>query len=84
MGQIQVEVQGRLATVTAVTNYHEKIENRTAVRVKGLVDTRTLLVEPLELEVTEEQDSSPEEQDSSLEEKDSSPEETDLSPEEKE
>jgi len=83
MGQIQVEVQGRLATVTAVTNYHEKIENRTAVRVKGLVDTRTLLVEPLELEVTEEQDSSPEEKDLIPEEQDLIPEEQDLIPEEK-
>ncbi|HAA87664.1 MAG: hypothetical protein CMO73_00295 [Verrucomicrobiales bacterium] len=59
MGQIQVEVQGRLAVVAAVTDYHEKIENRTAVRVKELVDSRTLLVAPLELEVDEKKDLSP-------------------------
>ena len=69
MGQIQVEVQGRLAVVTAITNHHEKIENRTAVRVKELIDSRTLLVEPLELEV-------PEEENLSAEETDLSPQET--------
>jgi hypothetical protein len=50
IGQIEVQLQGRLAVVGAVTDEEEKIETRTAVRVKDLIDTRTLLVERLESE----------------------------------
>jgi len=54
MGQIQVEVQGRLSVVNAVSDSEEKIENRTAVRVVSLVDSRTLLVVTLEEEASKE------------------------------
>ena len=54
MGQIQVEVQGRLSVVNAVSDSEEKIENRTAVRVDSLVDSRTLLVVTLEEEASKE------------------------------
>ena len=59
MGQIQVEVQGRLAVINAISDSEEKLENRTAVRVKSLVDTRTLLVETLEEEASKDKDLSP-------------------------
>ncbi|MEC7862062.1 MAG: hypothetical protein VYC70_05455 [Verrucomicrobiota bacterium] len=59
MGQIQVEVQGRLSVINAISDNEEKIENRTAVRVKSLVDTRTLLVETLEEEASKDKDLSP-------------------------
>jgi len=50
IGQIEVQLQGRLAVVGAVTDDKEKMETRTAVRVKDLIDSRTLLVERLETE----------------------------------
>ena len=53
IGQIEVQVQGRLTVVGAVTDDEEKLETRTAVRVKDLIDTRTLLVERLETESTD-------------------------------
>ena len=59
IGQIEVQVQGRLAVVGAVTDDEEKMETRTAVRVKDLIDTRTLLVERLEVESTNKENSSP-------------------------
>ena len=59
MGQIQVEVQGRLAVINAISDSEEKLENRIAVRVKSLVDTRTLLVETLEEEASKDKDLSP-------------------------
>jgi hypothetical protein len=59
MGQIQVEVQGRLSVVNAVSDSEEKIENRTAVRVESLVDSRTLLVVTLEEEASKEKELSP-------------------------
>ena len=59
MGQIQVEVQGRLSVVNAVSDSEEKIENRTAVRVVSLVDSRTLLVVTLEEEASKEKKISP-------------------------
>ena len=59
MGQIQVEVQGRLSVVNAVSDSEEKIENRTAVRVDSLVDSRTLLVVTLEEEALKEKKISP-------------------------
>ena len=59
IGQIEVQLQGRLAVVGAVTDDEERIENRTAVRVKDLVDSRTLIVERLETESKKEEDLSP-------------------------
>ena len=59
MGQIQVEVQGRLAVINAVSDSEEKLENRTAVRVDSLVDSRTLLVKTLEEEASKDKDLSP-------------------------
>ena len=59
IGQIEVQLQGRLAVVGAVTDDEEKMETRTAVRVKDLIDTRTLLVERLETESTNKEISSP-------------------------
>ena len=50
IGQIEVLVQGRLKIVQAITDNDKKIGNRVAVRVTELVDTQTLLVEPLENE----------------------------------
>lgn len=47
LGQIEVLVQGRISTVRAVSDHSERLGNRTAVRVKELVDERTLLVETL-------------------------------------
>jgi hypothetical protein len=48
LGQIEVLVQTRMATVRALSDSEERIENRTAVQVTALVDDRTLLVEPLD------------------------------------
>jgi len=59
MGQIQVDVQGRISTVDAVSDSEEKIENRTPVRVESLVDKRTLLVKTLEEEASKEKELSP-------------------------
>ena len=59
IGQIEVQVQGRLAVVVAVTDDEKKLDARTAVRVKDLIDTRTLLVERLETESTNKEISSP-------------------------
>jgi len=50
IGQIEVLVQGRLKIVQAITDNDKKIGNRVAVRVTELVDTQTILVEPLENE----------------------------------
>ena len=50
IGKIEVLVQGRLKIVQAVTDNEKKIGNRVAVRVTELVDTQTILVEPLENE----------------------------------
>ena len=47
LGQIEVLVQGRISTVRAMSDHLERLENRTAVRVKELVDERTLLVEAM-------------------------------------
>ena len=48
IGQIEVLVQGRMAIVRALSDDEEKIGNRAAVQVTGLVDERTLLVETFE------------------------------------
>jgi len=39
-----------MRTVRALTDHDKKLGNRTAVRVKGLIDQQTLLVESLERE----------------------------------
>ncbi len=46
-GKIQVMIQGRLKEVQALTHDHERIENRTPVRVVELLDDNTLVVETL-------------------------------------
>ena len=48
IGQIEVLVQKRMATVRALSDSEERIENRTAVQVTELVDNRTVLVETLD------------------------------------
>ena len=48
LGQIEVLVQKRMATVRALSDSEDRIANRTAVRVTELVDDRTLLVETLD------------------------------------
>ena len=50
IGQIEILVQSRMATVRALSDSEERIENRTAVQVTELVDARTLLVERLDKE----------------------------------
>ncbi len=47
-GQIGVRVQGRLCVVQAFTRAAERLPNQARVRVVGLVDQQTLLVEPLD------------------------------------
>jgi len=47
-GQIEVLVQGRLCVVHAFTRAAERIPNRARVRVIGVLDPQTLLVEPLD------------------------------------
>ena len=53
MGQVEVLVQGRMRTVRALTDQDKKLGNRTAVRIKSLVDRQTLLGESLESESCE-------------------------------
>ena len=45
IGQVEVLVQGRMSTVRALTDNSQRIDNRTAVLVTGVIDERTLLVE---------------------------------------
>lgn len=47
-GQVEVLVQGRLAVVRAFTRAPETLPNHAPVRVVGVVDQQTILVEPLE------------------------------------
>jgi hypothetical protein len=47
-GQVEVMIQGRLCTVTAMTRASHTLDARTRVKVVGLVDGTTLLVEPVE------------------------------------
>lgn len=46
-GQVKVPLQGRLLTLEAMTRSETRLPNRMRVRVVDLVDTSTLLVEPL-------------------------------------
>lgn len=48
LGQIEILVQGRLATVQAMTRASDRIPNRARVRVVEQLDPQTLLVEPLD------------------------------------
>lgn len=46
-GQVEVLVQGRLAVVQAFTRAERRLPNRERVRVVDILDSQTLLVEPL-------------------------------------
>ncbi len=48
-GQVEVRVQSRLRTVRAFTRCAEALENRRPVKVVGVIDQQTLLVEPLDM-----------------------------------
>ena len=45
IGQVEVLVQGRMTTVRALSDNSQRLDNRTAVQVTGVIDERTLLVE---------------------------------------
>ena len=45
IGQVEVLVQGRMTTVRALSDNSQRLGNRTAVQVTGVIDERTLLVE---------------------------------------
>lgn len=49
-GQVEVLVQGRLAVVRAFTRHTGTLGNRVPVRVVGVIDQQTLLVDPLSIE----------------------------------
>ena len=46
-GKVDVHIQGRSVIVPAYTRHGERIGNQQRVRVTGMIDPRTLLVEPL-------------------------------------
>jgi hypothetical protein len=46
-GKVEVYIQGRSVIVPAYTRHGERIGNQQRVRVAGMIDPRTLLVEPL-------------------------------------
>ena len=52
MGQVEVMVQGRLRIVQALSDSDKKIGNRVAVRVTETIDEHTILVKPLEDELS--------------------------------
>ena len=52
MGQVEVMVQGRLRIVQALSDSDKKIGNRVAVRVTETIDEQTILVKPLEDELS--------------------------------
>lgn len=54
MGQVEVMVQGRLRIVQALSDSDKKIGNRVAVRVTDTIDEQTILVKPLEDEISSE------------------------------
>ena len=47
-GKVEVMVQGRMRVIDAYTNAGEELPARSRVKVTGLVDPTTLLVEPLQ------------------------------------
>lgn len=54
-GQVEVRVQGRLRVVSAFTRHPERIPTRARVKVVGVLDQQTILVEPLGAETGEPQ-----------------------------
>lgn len=54
-GQVEVRVQGRLCVVSAFTRHPERIPTRARVKVVGVLDQQTILVEPLGAETGEPQ-----------------------------
>jgi hypothetical protein len=57
-GKVEVYIQGRSVIVPAYTRHGEKIGNQQRVRVSGMIDPRTLLVEPLAVPLSESADDS--------------------------
>lgn len=55
-GQVEVLVQGRLRTVTAMTRHHKDLPTLTRIRVVDILDPNTLLVAPLDVEAGDPQD----------------------------
>jgi len=52
-GQIEVMIQGRVRFVDAFTNHAEKIKSTTRVKVMSVIDSGTVLVEPIHAPVSE-------------------------------
>jgi len=52
-GKVEVYIQGRSVIVPAYTRHGERIGNQQRVRVTGMIDPRTLLVEPLAIPLSE-------------------------------
>lgn len=57
-GKVEVYIQGRSVIVPAYTRHGERIGNQQRVRVSGMIDPRTLLVEPLAVPLSESADDS--------------------------
>lgn len=55
-GQVEIQIQGRVRFVEAFTDSEEKLTTNTRVKVTGLLDSMTLLVEPLHISKPEEKD----------------------------
>ncbi len=55
-GQVEVTVQGRLRVVQAFTEARAEIPNQTRVRVTGVMDRNTLIVEPLDIAAANDED----------------------------
>lgn len=53
-GQVEINIQGRVRFVEAFTDANEKLTSNTRVKVTGLIDPVTLLVEPLHKKTMEE------------------------------
>lgn len=47
-GQVELLIQGRIRFVQAFTNHSEKIPSNSRVKIVGMIDQGTLMVEPLE------------------------------------
>jgi len=52
-GQVEINIQGRVRFVEAYTDANEKLTSNTRVKVTGLIDPVTLLVEPLHIKKPE-------------------------------
>lgn len=55
-GQVELRVQGRVRFVEAFTESDKKLATNTRVKVTGMIDPVTLLVEPLHISKPEEKD----------------------------